>query len=80
MLITLKYFGMLAEVTNTTQETYSLSSNDIILEKIEQQILSKYPKLQQTIYNIAVNQKIVVKNHPIKEGDELAFLPPFAGG
>ena len=79
MLITIKYFGMLVEITNTTQETYSLEQ-DSELEKIEQDILVKYPKIQHITYNVAVNQKIVDRKHLVKNGDELAFLPPFAGG
>ena len=29
---------------------------------------------------IAVNQKLVMPDQPVLEGDELAFLPPFSGG
>ncbi|ANW95025.1 hypothetical protein AXE80_01375 [Wenyingzhuangia fucanilytica] len=80
MLITIKYFGMLVETTNLNQESISLEVDDCTLESIEKKILSKYPTLTNITYNIAVNQKIVSKNYPIKNGDELAFLPPFAGG
>ncbi|EAR17790.1 MoaD/ThiS family protein [Synechococcus sp. W2B2] len=29
---------------------------------------------------VAVNQSFVSEHHPLAEGDELAFLPPFTGG
>ena len=80
MLITIKYFGMLVEITNTTQESYQYDLEGISINDIELSILSKYPNLKNTTYNIAVNQQIATKNQPVKNGDELAFLPPFAGG
>lgn len=80
MLVTIKYFGQLVEITNTTQEFYQFDLDDSVLNTIELSILEKYPHLKETTYNIAVNQQIVSKNHLIKNGDELAFLPPFAGG
>lgn len=71
---------MLVEITKSTQESISLEQEDSCLESIEQSILKKHPKLRNASYNIAVNQKIGAKNHLINNGDELAFLPPFAGG
>lgn len=79
MLITIKYFGQLVEITNTTQESYP-TDGDATLETIETSILKKYPNLKNTTYNIAVNQKISPANKSVNNGDELAFLPPFAGG
>tara|TARA_E500000178_G_C16718685_1_gene616164 strand:+ start:462 stop:725 length:264 start_codon:yes stop_codon:yes gene_type:complete len=29
---------------------------------------------------VAVNQSFVTADHPLQQGDELAFLPPFTGG
>lgn len=29
---------------------------------------------------VAVNQSFVAADHPLNDGDELAFLPPFTGG
>ncbi|MDO3693561.1 MoaD/ThiS family protein [Wenyingzhuangia sp. chi5] len=80
MLVTIKYFGQLVEITNKTQESFSVETDTCNLENIEKAILNKYPNLNNTTYNIAVNQKIENKTFSVKEGDELAFLPPFAGG
>jgi len=33
-----------------------------------------------TIVRVAVNQEYVRKNHPITDGDEVAFFPPVTGG
>ena len=29
---------------------------------------------------VAINQRLVSLDHPVHNGDELAFLPPFTGG
>ncbi len=80
LVITLKYFGMLVEQTHTHTEKIELAANKISMNDLELQILTKYPKLSTLTYNIALNQKIVAKEALISNGDEIAFLPPFAGG
>lgn len=80
MLINIRYFGMLVEITNTEQETFSKETNSCLLKDICKEITNKYPKLLNSTYNIAVNQKIAQDQTIINNGDELAFLPPFAGG
>lgn len=79
MLVTVKYFGMIAEQTNNMQETIDLEKT-ISIQDLEIVILSKYPALKDSTYNIALNQKIENRENLLTNGDELAFLPPFAGG
>lgn len=43
-------------------------------------LTSNYPILEKNQYKIAVNQEIVGNEHVLRDGDEVAFLPPFAGG
>jgi molybdopterin converting factor subunit 1 len=31
-------------------------------------------------FRLAVNQEYVTDNHPLKEGDEVAVIPPVSGG
>ncbi|MGY5351656.1 MoaD/ThiS family protein [Wenyingzhuangia sp. IMCC45533] len=80
MLVTVKYFGMVLEKTNTSSENIGFPDTDTSISDIENLILEKYPTLSQLTYNIACNQKIASKDTLINQGDELAFLPPFAGG
>lgn len=79
MLVTVKYFGMIAEQTNSPQEIIDLEKI-VSIQDLELVILSKYPVLKNSTYNIALNQKIAYKENLLTNGDELAFLPPFAGG
>ncbi len=76
-MITIKYFGLIAEVTSRTQETIDFSGNTIadILELLN----SKYPALKNKDFQIAQNQELVSETAEIT-GQEVALLPPFSGG
>jgi sulfur-carrier protein len=49
-----------------------------------QQLLTKlkmdYPGLEKEQFTVAVNREITHKNTPLRDGDEVALLPPFSGG
>lgn len=79
MLVTVKYFGMLLEQVDLAHETLELKENTSIQE-LESLLLERYPSLENMTYNIALNLSITDKTTLLKDGDELAFLPPFAGG
>jgi molybdopterin synthase sulfur carrier subunit len=77
MEIRVLFFGVLAEVAQTMFRHYRNvnSYNDLI-----HRILDEYPEIVHYSYRIAVNSEIVNEDPELKEGDEVAFLPPFAGG
>ena len=77
--ITVKYFGEIAEATNCNEEQVVTASNKLS-EIIEE--LSKKHKLERFQLIIALNQNLVELNDniTINNNDELAILPPFAGG
>lgn len=78
-MIHIKYFGAIAEVTNCTSE--KLESKTYSLKEIIQEINKKY-ELKHIPLKYALNQNIVdkVEGIEISENDEVAVLPPFAGG
>jgi len=78
MPITIKYFGAIEEVTGVTEESVSLDQFDS-LEGLKAHALSKYAAIGDLSFQLAVNQ-ILTDSSPLKDGDEVAFLPPFAGG
>ncbi|PJJ09229.1 molybdopterin synthase sulfur carrier subunit [Flavobacterium sp. 1] len=80
MTITLKYFGLLADITQLKEEQFTFDEDTILVSALKSKIESSYPKIQNTAYNIAVNQTIVDFRATIKDQDVVAFLPPFAGG
>jgi molybdopterin synthase sulfur carrier subunit len=77
--ITVKYFGEIAEATNCNEEQVATASNKLS-DLIEE--LSKKHDLKGFSMIIALNQNLIELSDDItiNNNDELAILPPFAGG
>jgi molybdopterin synthase sulfur carrier subunit len=80
MTITLKYFGLLADITNKKEETLLLEDETVALSFLKNKMENQYEALQNTTYAIAINQSLTGIDATIKDQDVIAFLPPFAGG
>jgi len=83
-MITLKLFGMLKGLANNQSEmSVALEGGRKISDLVG--ILEKnYPEMAELAHQkkilISVNQEIAHPETVIQEGDEVALLPPFAGG
>jgi molybdopterin synthase sulfur carrier subunit len=80
MRVTLKYFGLLAEITNCNEEQLELNANAPTLLGLKNTIENRFPDFQKTAYSIALNHSLCNDEVALKEADVIAFLPPFAGG
>lgn len=80
MNITLKYFGLIVDVTQKKEEIFHLEEDKTTLAFLKSNIEKTYEELRNTNYSIAVNQSIRSLDYAIKDQDTIAFLPPFAGG
>lgn len=78
MTVTIKYFGAVEEVTGIVEESLAIDESRS-LEAIKQQLLSKYAGMNELSFQLAVNQTLT-ESTMLKDGDEVAVLPPFAGG
>ena len=78
-MITVKYFGEIAEAINCNEEQISTKSDN--LSELIEQLNDKY-NLERFPMIIALNQNLIELSNDItiKNNDELAILPPFAGG
>ena len=78
-MITVNYFGNIAEATQTDSET--LDQKSMRLEELLNLLDSKYD-IRKFQFQVAVNRKIIPKQRDltISDSDEVAVLPPFAGG
>jgi len=76
-MITIKYFGLIAEVTSQTEETIDFSGR--FISELLDTLYFKYPDLKNKDFQVAQNQELVSKSTEII-GQELALLPPFSGG
>ncbi len=68
---------MLEEATGVSKETLEAPAT---LGELKAQVLQQYPALQKLTFTMAVNHAMVDDATALNEGDEVAFLPPFAGG
>ncbi|GGX18962.1 MoaD/ThiS family protein [Aquimarina muelleri] len=78
MQLTIKYFGLLAEVTATTEELLETETCSVF--ELVKTLKNQYPKLGDTNFKIAVDQQLIDLNYIIETNAEIALLPPFAGG
>jgi sulfur-carrier protein len=77
MEIKVLFFGVLAEVTGTSFKHYSGVST---LGDLRLRIRDDFPEIEHYNFRIACNNEIINGEASLKAGDEVAFLPPFAGG
>jgi molybdopterin converting factor subunit 1 len=79
--ISILYFASVKDATGIRMESIDLS-NDTSIREMLSKISIIYPKLKHILNNIqiSVNYRIVDLNTVLKEGDEVALLPPISGG
>ncbi len=77
MQLTLKYFGLIAEITKCNKEQFEFSGTHF--NELLESVYLKYPKLKEKDFQVAQNNEIVSKDVIITQ-TEIALLPPFAGG
>ncbi|VXC12469.1 Molybdopterin synthase sulfur carrier subunit [Flavobacterium sp. 9R] len=80
MRVTLKYFGLLAEITHCNEEQMELTADLNTLLGLKRAVERRFPDFQKTAYSIALNQTFCNDEVVLQEADVIAFLPPFAGG
>ncbi|WP_462252385.1 MoaD/ThiS family protein [Ekhidna sp.] len=79
MAVVVKYFGAIAEATGVAEERMELDDVKNSLEVLKANCLSKYQTIGDLSFQLSVNQSLSPADD-LKDGDEVAFLPPFAGG
>ncbi|HEU5368616.1 MAG TPA: MoaD family protein [Ktedonobacterales bacterium] len=81
MNITIRYFARYREVAGRASEPFTLEDGATVAQAA-QALLARYPDLAdllpRSIY--AVNRQYVPADTPLREGDELVFVPPMGGG
>lgn len=77
MEVTVLFFGVLSEVAQTGIRNYR---NVNSLSDLKQRIKDDFPGLVHYSFRISVNNELVNDDVTLKNGDEIALMPPFAGG
>ena len=77
MTLNIKYFGVIAEITQCHEEVFEFSKSSI--DDLLTILFDKYPEIKIKDFQVAMNNEIVTKDSIISKS-EIALLPPFSGG
>jgi MoaE-MoaD fusion protein len=81
MRITVLFFGLTHDLTGFAQEQVEVPEG-ARLEDVCRRYEGRFPRLREVAGSLvtAVNQEIVERSWPLRDDDEVAFLPPVSGG
>lgn len=83
-MITIKLFGMVKALANNQRELSVALNGGRRVKDLVAVLKASYPKVGELIQKkrvlVSVNQEIAHEDTEVKDGDEVAVLPPFAGG
>lgn len=77
MKVNVLFFGVLAEVTQTGLKCYE---DVTTIEHLKLRTADDFPELVHYNFRVSLNNEFINENSKLSNGDEVAFLPPFAGG
>ena len=77
MEVKVLFFGVLSEVAGIDCRHYEdvKSTGDL-----KHRILDEYPEIEHYNYVMSLNNEIINNDRLLRDGDEVALMPPFAGG
>ncbi len=82
-MVKIRFFAVLKKIVGKEEVVLDVEKGTT-LEQLINRLERDLPPLQQVMKEgkvlISVNQEVVPKECLIQNGDEVAFLPPFAGG
>ena len=81
MKINVLFFGLVHDLTGRAEEQVEVADGEK-LEDLCRKYERRFPRLKEVRESLltAVNQEIVERSWPLRDGDEVAFLPPVSGG
>lgn len=78
MVVSVNYLGMLVDQTGKSKEQITFVEDNV--KALDLSLQDKYPILKELPYNIVVNLEVAPADLHLEAEDEIALLPPFAGG
>ncbi|MBD80655.1 MAG: molybdopterin synthase sulfur carrier subunit [Crocinitomicaceae bacterium] len=79
MKVRVLFFGQTTDITGKSLEEMSLNDKTVLGDLIEL-LNTENQELSKLNLKWAVNQEFVSEEQELKNGDEVAVMPPFAGG
>jgi molybdopterin converting factor small subunit len=77
MEVKVLFFGVLGEITGNDIKVYREVKS---IGDLRYRIEDDFPEVVHYNYIISLNNEIITSDTELKHGDEVALMPPFAGG
>jgi molybdopterin converting factor small subunit len=71
------FYGVLPEVTGKSFRLYREVKS---VDNLKIVLFSDYPLIKEYSYRISLNDKFICEDSELRDGDEIALIPPFEGG
>ncbi len=82
-MIKVRFFAMLRERAGVETKQYA-PNGPVTLKELKEMVKRDFPALSDILDDrsllVSVNEELARDDAVIKEGDEVAFMPPFSGG
>jgi len=75
-MVNVLLFGRLAEICGQNNFVFEAKDTYAVCDKLKKD----FPEMKQFSFALAVNQIMIIGNTKLKEGDEVALMPPYSGG
>jgi len=84
-MIKVLLFARLADLAKVRDTRFDCPEEGVRLDDLVKQVVARYPDLQTSLARpellfLAINQEQAGLDAQVKEGDEVAIMPPFSGG
>lgn len=85
MSVEILYFAWLRSRVGTSRERLELPAGTTTIAQLMEYLAGASPGhgrafADREVVRAAVNQSFVEPDHPVRDGDEIAFFPPITGG
>jgi len=77
MAVKVRVFGILRSIVGSEELQVQHFEK---LEELLDHLRKDFPEINRHNFVVAINQQVVNENEDINDGDEIALMPPFAGG
>lgn len=82
-MVRLKFFAMLKGIVGREDVEMEIPEA-LTVGELKAKLIEEYPALKEVFDSrsvlVSVNQEFADSEGSVKDGDEVAFLPPFSGG
>ncbi len=84
-MIRVLFFARLADLAKVREAKFDCPDGGIRMDELLRQVVARFPSLEASLARpklmfLAINQEQADLDAQVKDGDEMAIMPPFSGG